>query len=95
MQIKLILRLEEFATCIAYKWLAYPSPGISFVAAVSGWTNAGSRHIINNSYTSSIKFISFSSVLGIRYSFYDKIRYNIRFPRLYMFLLNEKIYVPS
>lgn len=86
MQIKLILRLEEFATCSAYKWLAYPSPGISFVAAVSGWTNAGSRHIINNSCTSSIKFISFSSVLGIRYSFYDKIRYDIRFPRLYMFL---------
>jgi hypothetical protein len=86
MQIKLILRLEEFATCIAYKRLAYPNSGISFVAAVSGWTNAGSRHIMNNSCMSCIKFISFSSVLGIRYSFYNKIRYNIRLARLYMFL---------
>jgi hypothetical protein len=86
MQIELIVRLEEFGTYIAYKWLAYPNPGISFVAAVRRRTNAGSRHIINTSCTSSIKFISFSSVLGMRYSFYDKIRYNIRFPRLYMFL---------
>ncbi len=86
MQIKLIVRLEEFATCMAYKWLAYPSPGICFVAAVSSRTNAGSRHIINNSCTSSIKFISFSNVLGIRFSFYDKIRYNVRFRRLHMFV---------
>ena len=29
MQIKLIVRLEEFATCIAYKWLAYPARGLA------------------------------------------------------------------
>ncbi len=93
MQIELIVRLEEFATCMAYKWLGYPSPGISFVAAVGSRTNAGSRHITNNSCRSSIKFISYSRVLGRRYSFYNKIGYQVRVAMLYMFLWNEKIYL--
>ncbi len=91
MQIKLVVRLKEFATCLAYKWLGYSSPRISFVAAVSSWTDAGSRHITNNSFRSSIKFISYSGVLGRRYSFYNKIKYDVPFAMLYMFLWNEKI----
>ncbi len=39
--------------------------------------------------------LSVSLVSRRKILFYDKIRYNIRFPRLYMFLWNDKIYVPS
>ena len=72
MQIKLVVGLEEFATCVAYKWLGYPCPRISFVAAVSSRTNAGSRHIADTSFRSSIKFIPYSTHLGTRYSFHNK-----------------------
>ena len=93
MQTKLIVGLKEFATCLAHKWLGYSTPRISFVTAVSSRTNAGSRHVTTKSFRSSIKFISYSGVLGRRYFFYNKIKFNFPFAMLYMFLWNEKIHI--
>jgi hypothetical protein len=77
-QIKLIVRLEQFATCMAYKWLGYPSPGVALspLSVVGPMLEAD---ILVIAHLGAVLNLSVTvGVLGRIWAFYDKIGYHIR-----------------